>query len=79
MLAPVLTYPNFEKAFILHTDASNIGIEAILLQRYEDGEHSIAYASRVLKLDILSLKEKHWQLFLQLQNFDHTYMVNNSL
>jgi hypothetical protein len=41
-LVPVLTYPNFKKAFLLHTDASDIGIEAILSQKYEDGEHLIA-------------------------------------
>jgi hypothetical protein len=50
ILAPVLTYPNFEKAFILHTDASNIDIRDILSQRYEGGEHSIDYASRILIL-----------------------------
>jgi hypothetical protein len=48
MLAIVLTYPNFEKAFILHTDVSNIGTEAVLSQKYEDGEHSIFYASKIL-------------------------------
>jgi hypothetical protein len=48
MLAPVLVCSNFEKAFILHTDASNIDIGAVLSQRYEDSEHSIIYTSRVL-------------------------------
>jgi hypothetical protein len=48
ILAPVLIYPNFEKTFILHTNSSDIGIEAALSQGYEDGKHSIAYASRVL-------------------------------
>ena len=41
---PVLRSPNFEKQFILQTDASNRGIGAVLSQCDEEGqEHPVAY------------------------------------
>ena len=46
---PVLAYPDFKRPFILTTDASSIGLEYILSQNFPDGEHPIAYGSRVLK------------------------------
>ena len=46
---PVLSSPDFEKTFILQTDASNYGVGAVLSQTDADGlEHPIAYFSRKL-------------------------------
>ena len=46
--APLLAYPMDNEMFILDTDASNIGIGAVLSQIQGDQERVIAYASRRL-------------------------------
>ena len=50
MMAPVLAFADFQKPFLLETDASLCGLGAVLSQQQDDGKyHPVAYASRELK------------------------------
>ena len=64
--APIMAYPDFSEEFILHTDASLLGLGCILYQKQEGKMRVIAYGSRTLnkaeanyhpsKLEFLALK-----------------------
>ena len=48
-VSPVLSYPQFNREFVLETDASGLGLAAVLSQRQADDRlHPLAYASRAL-------------------------------
>ena len=64
---PMLAFANYVKEFLLETDASKEGLEAVLSQKQADGQyHPVTYDSRVLmaheknyhstKLKFLALK-----------------------
>ena len=46
--APVMAYSNFEKLFVLHTNASKDGLGAVLYQHQNDILRIVAYGSRTL-------------------------------
>ena len=43
-----MAYPNFEKPFVLHTDASKNGLGAVLYQHQNDILRIVAYGSHTL-------------------------------
>lgn len=75
--APVLTCPDYDQPFEVHTDASNYGVGAMLTQTREGKEHPIAYMSRSLTsaernysiteretLAVIAALE-HWRCYLE--------------
>jgi hypothetical protein len=75
--APVLALPNFQKEFVLETDASAVGVGAVLMQ----SGHPLAFMSKALgpKNQALSTYDKEclaillalekWKTYLQHQPF----------
>ena len=78
MSAPVLVFPDFNKPFLLETDASKEGLGAVLSQKQDNRcYHPVAFGSRMLtsseqhyhssKLEFLALKwsiTKHFKEYL---------------
>ena len=84
--APILSFPDFNKLFLLETDASRRGLGAVLSQKQADGRyHPIAYASRVMneteqryhsnKQEFLTLK---WAVTEQFHEYLSPYGKNRN-
>ena len=84
--APILAFPDFDKPFLLETDASGRGLGAVLSQKQADGRyHPIAYASRVMnetkqryhsnKQEFLTLK---WAVTKQFHEYLSPYGKNRN-
>ena len=83
MMAPILVFANYTKLFLLETDASKDGLEAVLSQKQADRwYHPIAYGSRAqtshekncqsTKLEFLAIKwavTEHFKEYLPYQSF----------
>ena len=82
MSAPVLAYPDPNKEYLLETDASKLGLGAVLSQKQPDGRyHPVAFGSRALhgvevnyhstKLEFLAMKWsiEHFQTYLLGRHF----------
>ena len=84
--APILAFPDFNKPFLLETDASGRGLGAVLSQKQADGRyHPIAYASHVMneteqryhsnKQEFLALK---WAVTKQFHEYLSPYGKNRN-
>ena len=84
--APILAFPDFDKPFLLETDASGKGLGAVLLQKQSDGQyHPIAYASCIMneteqryhsnKQEFLALK---WAVTEQFHEYLSPYGKNRN-
>ena len=93
-MPPILAYPDYTNPFVLHTDASEQGLGAVLYQKQDGVMRVIGYGSRTLnkaernyhlhsrKLEFLALKWaicEHFRDYLYYANSFTVYTDNNPL
>ena len=66
-----MSFPDFEKPFILHCDASELGLEAVLCQKQDDKLKVISYA-----LLTLTPVEKNYHLHSGKKIFSMDQLLN---
>ncbi len=78
--APVLMAPNFSHPFAMYTDASDVGVGAVLVQTDDDGvEHPVAFFSKKLspsQMRYSTIEKETLALILSLKHFE--IYVSNS-
>ena len=77
---PVVAYPDFSIPFQLYTDASNVGLGAILAQQQDGKEHVICCASRILskfEQNDSVTKEECLAVEWGIKNFRNYLIANN--
>lgn len=65
--------PKFSRLFVLYTDASDVGIEAVLVQADDSGvEHPVAFFSKKLSPNQVhySIEKETLALVLALEHFE---------
>lgn len=77
MSAPVLAHFDPHRSAEIHADASAVGVGAVLVQKYDDGEHSVAYISKALNKAQKIFSATELELFAVVVAVEKFYYTGN--